>query len=82
MEKRKIEYRFRFPADVTPKDACIERLITTLTSKSGVDSAHLFASASEKADVGCIHYDPSVVETADLRDAGISAGNRTVSVHG
>ena len=82
MEKLKIEYRLLFPAEVTPEDACIERLITTLTSKSGVDSAHLVASATDDANVVCIHYDPSVVSTAELRDAAITAGATLDATYG
>lgn len=82
MEKLKIEYRLLFPADVTPEDACIERLIATLASKSGVDSAHLVASASEEAEVVCIHYDPSVVSTADLRDAALKVGATLDATYG
>lgn len=82
MEKLKIGYRLLFPADVSPEDACIERLITTLTSKAGVNSAHVVASASEEADVVCIHYDPSVVSTADLRDAALKAGAALDATYG
>ncbi len=82
MEKLKIEYRLLFPAEVTPEDACIERLIATLTSKSGVDSAHLVASATDDANVVCIHYDPSVVSTAELRDAAITAGATLDATYG
>ncbi|MDP1560260.1 MAG: heavy metal translocating P-type ATPase [Pirellulaceae bacterium] len=82
MAKLKIEYRLLFSADVTFEDACIERLITTLTSKAGVDSAHVVVSASEEADVVCIHYDPSVVSTADLRDAALKAGATLDTTYG
>lgn len=36
LEKLKIEYRLLFPADVSPEDACIERLITTARYKNVV----------------------------------------------
>ncbi len=81
-EKLKIGYRLLFPSKVSPEDACIERLIKTLQSKSGVDSAHLVVSASEEADVVCIHYDPSVVSTADLRDAALKAGATLDATYG
>ncbi len=74
MQKLKIDYRLLFPASVASDDACIERLITTVESKPGVESAHLVQSASDQSHVVCIHYDPSVVSTAELRDAALTAG--------
>ncbi|MFO0944159.1 MAG: HAD-IC family P-type ATPase [Pirellulales bacterium] len=74
MEKLKVEYRLLFGSDVVAKDVCIERLLSMLQTKSGIESAHLVVTATGVADSVCIHFDPSIVSTAEVRDAALRSG--------
>ena len=74
MEKLKVEYRLLFGSGVESKDACVLRLISMLQTKNGIESAHLVVTETGEAESVCIHFDPSIVSTAEVRDAALKSG--------
>ncbi len=74
MEKLKLEIRVLFGSEIDSTDACIERLLAVLKTKSGIDSAHLTVSPAGQRGSVCIHFDPAIISTAEVRDAALKSG--------
>ncbi|WP_442508824.1 heavy metal translocating P-type ATPase [Novipirellula sp. SH528] len=74
MNKQKIELQFLLPSIPDSSDHCVERLANLLQAKAGIDLAHLLKSNGDGPDQICIHYDPSVVSTGQVRELARRAG--------
>jgi len=74
MEKLKLEIRLLFGSEIDSADACIERMISLLKTKSGIESAHLSVSPTGQPGTVCIHFDPAVVSASEVRDAALKSG--------
>ena len=82
MEKLKVEYRLLFGSGVESKDTCVLRLISMLQTKNGIESAHLVVTETGEAESVCIHFDPSIVSTAEVRDAALKSGATLDAAYG
>ena len=51
-----------------------KRLVEMLRTKSGIESAHVIVSTTSQPASICIHYDPAIVSTAEVRDAAQKSG--------
>jgi len=74
VEKLKVEIRLLVGADIGSADKCAERLVDLLKTKSGIESVHVVVSKTGGPDSLCIHYDPTIVSTAEVRDAALKSG--------
>ena len=74
MKKERIELKLLLPTVTTSEDACVDRLATLLATKMGVDSAHAIKSEDDNPGQICVHYDPSVVSTGEVRELAERAG--------
>ncbi|QDV85780.1 heavy metal translocating P-type ATPase [Planctomycetes bacterium TBK1r] len=74
MKKEKIEISFLLPTVTDESDSCIRRLADLLQAKAGIDSAHAIRSDDDKPGQICIHYDPRIVSTGDIRELAMRAG--------
>jgi len=74
MNKERIELQLLLPNLPDSGDACVTRLAVLLASKVGIDSLHAIKSEDGKPDQICIHYDPRIVSTGDVRELAKRAG--------
>lgn len=74
MEKEKIELKLLLPTVSDSGDACVDRLAALLTAKMGIDAAHAIQSEDDTPGQICVHYDPNVVSTGEVRELAIRAG--------
>ncbi len=82
MEKLKLEIRLLFGSEIDSADACIERMISLLKTKSGIESAHLSVSPTGQPGTVCIHFDPAVVSASEVRDAALKSGASLDATYG
>ncbi|MCS7466360.1 heavy metal translocating P-type ATPase [Stieleria sp. ICT_E10.1] len=74
MNKEKMQLGLLLPTVDSADDACVDRLADLLQAKAGIDSVHAIKRGTETPDRICIHYDPSVVSTGEVRDLAKRAG--------
>ncbi|EMI17290.1 heavy metal translocating P-type ATPase, partial [Rhodopirellula maiorica SM1] len=74
MRKEKIELRLLLPTVSDADDSCIRRLVELLQSKTGIDAAHSLKLSDESPGQICVHYDPNVVSTGEVREMARRAG--------
>ena len=55
-------------------DACVGRLVATLSAKPGVDRAHVLQAAGDSPDKLCIHFDPEALPLTRVREIVRAAG--------
>jgi len=77
-EKTKIDIELVLPAISDSKDACLSRLTELLVAKAGIESAHAITTDDSKPGQICVHYDPSLVSTGEVREF---AGRLGVELH-
>lgn len=80
MEKLKINLDVLLPDIPDERDACVDRIITALHTKRGIEKIHIVPADGLRKSQLCFHYDPlliSVEKVQDLaREAGASVSNR------
>ena len=64
------------------KDACVERLTSSLQERDGVDRAHVRAATNGDPDALCIHYDPDVLSLPRIRQMAKSLGTELTDHYG
>ena len=64
------------------KDACVDRLTSSLQERDGVGQAHVRASTNGEPDALCIHYDPDVVSLPRIRQMAKSLGTELTDHYG
>jgi Cd2+/Zn2+-exporting ATPase len=64
------------------KDACVERLTSSLQERDGVDRAHVRAAVNGGPVALCIHYDPNVVSLPLIRQMAKSLGTEITDRYG
>ncbi len=74
MKKQKFEIGLILPSVTDVNDPCVERLIELLVSRIGIDSAHVVQTSNDDSQRICIHYDPTVVSTGEVREFAKRAG--------
>ncbi len=74
MEKEKIELKLLLPTVTDSGDSCVNRLAALLTAKMGIDAAHAIQSEDDTPGQICVHYDPNVVSTGEVRELAKRAG--------
>jgi Cd2+/Zn2+-exporting ATPase len=72
-EKIRLELPLVLPDVDDPGDRCVDRLIQSLSGRDGLDRVHLKQVESGE-QVLCLHYDPSKISVARLRELVSSVG--------
>ncbi|PNU05406.1 heavy metal translocating P-type ATPase [Novosphingobium guangzhouense] len=73
-DKLELEIPVLLPEIPDAKDACVGRLISTLSAKAGVEKAHLRFDNGTQTPTLCIHFDPDTLSVTRLRELVRSAG--------
>ncbi len=73
-EKTHLDIQLILPAIPDSHDACVERLVTLLKNKSGIESAHLLEKENRGNGQICIHYDPKIISIGEVRELALRAG--------
>lgn len=74
MNREKIELSLLLPTIESSDDACVDRLADLLRAKAGIDSVHAIKRDAETPDRICVHYDPRLVSTGEVRELAKRAG--------
>lgn len=73
VEKLKIDLPLVLPHLPDERDACVERLISSLKKESGISEAHVIAFDHETPKL-CIHYDSDKLSLKRVREITLSNG--------
>lgn len=76
IDKTKFELSLVLPSVPNARDQCIERFTEQIKTKVGISDVHVVESNESKPDRLCIHFDPSVVSLADVRQLAKQTGAR------
>lgn len=68
MNKTKIELSLVLPGVPDARDQCVQRISEQLRTKAGIDEAHVAESDDGQPDRLCIHFDPSAISLAEVRE--------------
>lgn len=66
----------------TEEDRCIQRFIDIITSKNGIEAAHLVSESEESPGEFCIHFVPELLPIADVRDLANRVGLQLENKYG
>ena len=75
IEKLRLEIPLVLPGITSSADACVNRLISQISGRDGIESAHVRTSENGAPEL-CIHYDPNVVALPRIRELVKSTGAR------
>jgi Cd2+/Zn2+-exporting ATPase len=68
MNKTKIELSLVLPGVPDARDQCVQRISEQLRTKAGIDEAHVAEPDDGHPDRLCIHFDPSAISLAEVRE--------------
>ncbi|AWO01103.1 heavy metal translocating P-type ATPase [Chitinophaga alhagiae] len=74
MEKLKINIDLVLPDIPDEKDACVQRIITTLQGRPGIDKVHVIPGTANTKPQLCFHYNPDVITLAHVQKMAEQAG--------
>jgi len=64
-------------------DACVDRLMSELEGRPGIEQAHVVVGAAPSAPAQlCVHYDPDTLSLARINEIVIAAGARLTESYG
>lgn len=72
-ERVRLELPILLPNVSDPRDACFSRLLGMLEGRPGIDHVHI-KSEEEQAPLLCVHYDPSTIALARVRELVTACG--------
>ena len=64
------------------RDACVQRLTESLETREGVERAHIRETEDDQGAELCIHYDPSVLPLAHIRQIAEALGTQITAKFG
>jgi Cd2+/Zn2+-exporting ATPase len=73
-KRLKLDLGILLPDAPGEADACVGRLINDLNGRAGIGQAHVVPASGANPAQLCIHYDPTVVSLARVREIAESAG--------
>lgn len=90
MEKLKINIDLILPTVPDERDACVQRIITELEGRQGIEKVHIIPATANAKPQLCFHYNPDVItvdrveKMAERAGAGITRryGHLVVQVEG
>ena len=81
-DRIQLDFPILLPDVPDAKDACVERLTSSLQEREGVARAHVRAAANGEPDALCVHYDPDVVSLPRIRQMARSLGTELTDHYG
>lgn len=82
MKKTKLELSYVLPGVQDARDRCVQRLTEELKRHDIIDDAHLRSTLGDQEDRICIHFDPSLVSLAEIRDIARRTGAKIEERYG
>jgi Cd2+/Zn2+-exporting ATPase len=73
-DKLELDIPVLLPEVPDEADACVGRLVSTLSAKPGVDRAHVLPAAGDTPAKLCIHFDPTALPLPRVREMVRAAG--------
>jgi Cd2+/Zn2+-exporting ATPase len=64
------------------KDACVDRLTTSLQGRAGIDRVHVAPAENGTPDRLCVHYDPETISLSRIRQMAKSLGSEITDQYG
>lgn len=74
MEKLKINIDLVLPDVPDEKDACVQRIITALEGRPGIEKIHVIPGTANTPPQLCFHYNPDVITLAHVQKMAEQAG--------
>jgi Zn2+/Cd2+-exporting ATPase len=82
VEKTRINLDILLPEIPDEREACVQRIISTLEFKRGIDKVHVVSeNGNDKAKL-CFHYDPSVISINKVEQLARQAGSEITERYG
>ena len=75
MNKVKINLDILLPGVPDEKDACVNRLLSELSARKGIEKTHIVTDDKGKTQL-CLHYDPQVVSVEKVQKMARQAGGQ------
>jgi len=82
MEKTKINLDIILPEVPDERDECINRVISSIQNKRGIDKIHIVPQEGNKKAQLCFHYDPSCISIAEIEKLAKKAGAEITQLYG
>jgi Cd2+/Zn2+-exporting ATPase len=73
-DKLELDIPIVLPEVPDAADACVSRLVSTLTAKLGVERAHVLAAEGASPAKLCVHFDPATLPLLRVREMVRAAG--------
>jgi Cd2+/Zn2+-exporting ATPase len=74
MEKIKIDLDMLLPDIPDEQDACVQRIITNLGQRKGIDRVHIVPAGKDSKTRLCFHYDPQLISVETVQTMAEEAG--------
>ena len=82
MEKTKINLDIILPEVPDERDECVNRVISSIQNKRGIDKIHIVPQEGNKKAQLCFHYDPSCISIAEIEKLAKKAGAEITQLYG
>ena len=74
MEKVKINLDIILPDVPNEKDSCVQRIITEMKGRPGIDNVHIVPETVDKKSQLCFHYNPDIITVGHIQKLAEQAG--------
>lgn len=74
MEKTQINLSLLLPHAPDERDACVQRIISSLENKKGIDKVHIKAAQNGTPANLCFHYNPEVISLQEINQLAKKEG--------
>lgn len=82
MKKLQIKLPIILPQVPNEKDACVERLITQLEAKNGIEKVHISDKKEDDVPQLCFHYDPDIISIDRIQSLAERTGTEITEKYG
>lgn len=73
-EKLSVDIPMMLPNVGSAEDACVARLMTTLSGREGIENVHVKTMGQAREAQLCVHYDPQIITLSRVRALAESTG--------
>lgn len=73
-KKTRFDVNLLLPGVPDSRDACFRRMSDLLEARTGVEAAHLVERSDGQPGQLCVHFDPEIISSQDVRRAAQQAG--------
>ena len=81
-EKLRLDLQVLLPEIDSDADGCVDRLVSDLQGRPGIDGVHLRKGDGDQPSQLCVHYDPQVQSLARIREIVQAAGAQVTARFG